>query len=94
VASSSAFPPQECGTGSRASLTPADRAFLDNPPSYEDGASTLASLPAPALPAPSLARSLLSKLLFVMIAGSACAVLALAVMKMMGHPVDLSALLR
>jgi hypothetical protein len=89
VASTNAFPPQEYGSGSRASLTPADRAFLDNPPAYEESASSLASLPAPALPAPSLARSLLSKLLFVMIAGSACAVLVLAVMRMLGHPVDL-----
>ena len=94
MASSSAFPPQEYGTGSRASLTPADRAFLDNPPPHEEGQSALASLPAPALPAPSLARSLLSKLLFVMIAGSACAVLVLAIMKMLGHPVDLTQLLR
>jgi hypothetical protein len=92
VASKSAFPPGDA-IGSRVSLTPADRAFLDNPPSYDEGASALASFPAPALSAPSLARSLLSKLLFVMIAGSACAVLALAIMKMLGRPVDLSALL-
>ncbi|HKY35966.1 MAG TPA: hypothetical protein VJN18_08510 [Polyangiaceae bacterium] len=89
MASSNAFPPREYGSGAHANLTQADRAFLDSPPMYEESASALASLPAPALPAPSLARSLLSKLLFVMIAGSACAVLVLAVMRMLGHPVEL-----
>jgi hypothetical protein len=85
VATFSAFPPQEYGSG-RASLTQADRAFLDNPPAYEEAASALASLPPPAVVrAPSLARRILSKLLFVLIAGSACAVLGMAIMQMLGH---------
>jgi hypothetical protein len=89
VSSISGFPPREYGSGSRASLTPADRAFFDNPPSDAQRISALPSFPAPQLPRPSLARSILSKLLFVMIAGSACVILVLATLRMLGHPVDL-----
>jgi len=70
----------------RASLAPAERAFLESIPSYEEDAPVLPSLVPAALPTPSLARKVLSKLLFVAIAGSASAVLALAVSRMLGHP--------
>ncbi|HEY6078958.1 MAG TPA: hypothetical protein VIW29_09145 [Polyangiaceae bacterium] len=71
----------------RASLAPAERAFLESIPSYEEDAPVLPSLVPAALPTPSLARKVLSKLLFVAIAGSASAVLALAVSRMLGHPI-------
>jgi len=69
--------------GERVSLTPNDRAFLESPPTYEEGASLLP--PGPALPVPSTARRVLSLLLFVAIAGSASAVLGLAVLRMLGR---------
>src|ERR1044071_4731427 len=64
-------------TGDRATLTPYDRAFLESPPTYEEGES----LPPPApvvVAGPSTARRVFSLLLFVAIAGSASAVLGLA----------------
>ena len=70
-------------TGDRATLTPYDRAFLESPPTYEEGGSLL--LPEPVAPAPSTARRVLSLLLFVAIAGSASAVLGLAVLRMLGR---------
>ena len=79
----SSLPPAD-----RASLAPAERAFLESIPSYEEEAPVLPSLvPAAQLPTPSLARRVLSKVLFVAIAGSASAVLALAVSRMLGHPI-------
>ncbi|HEX2869728.1 MAG TPA: hypothetical protein VHP33_00705 [Polyangiaceae bacterium] len=65
----------------RATLTPSDRAFLESPPTYEEGGSLLLSVAPPALPTPSTARRLLSLMLFVVIAGAASAVLGLAVLR-------------
>jgi hypothetical protein len=73
--------------GDRATLTPDDRAFLESSPSYEDGSAELVSLPPPAVPTPSTMRRVLSLLLFVAIAGGACAVLGLAVMRMLGKTI-------
>jgi hypothetical protein len=73
--------------GERASLTPSDHAFLESPPTYEEGGSLLPSLPPPPLPTPSGLRRVGSLLLFVTIAGSASAVLALAVLRYLGHSV-------
>lgn len=75
--------------GDRATLTPTDRAFLDSIPAYEEDAPLLESLAPPALPQPSLTRRILSLMLFVAIVGSAGAVLALAVMRYLGHTVHL-----
>ena len=83
MALSSAFPPQEYGSGTRASLTPADRAFLESDPTYDDGASLPPSIAAPPMPTPSLARRILSKLLFVAIVSGACYVLGLAILRML-----------
>lgn len=71
--------------GDRATLTPYDRAFLESPPTYEEGGSLLPSLPPPSLPAPSTARRVLSLLLFVVIAGGASTVLGLAAMRYLGR---------
>lgn len=70
--------------GDRATLTPSDRAFLESPPTYEEGESLLPSAAPPALPAPSTARRALSLMLFVVIAGAASAVLGLAVLRHLG----------
>jgi hypothetical protein len=69
--------------GDRATLTPYDCAFLESPPTYEGGASLLP--PEPVRPVPSTARRVLSLLLFVAIAGSASAVLGLAVLRLLGR---------
>jgi hypothetical protein len=75
--------------GDRATLTPSDQAFLESPPAYEEGgAAPLLSLPAPPLPSPSLARSIMAKLLFVAIAGGACLVLGLALLRMLGRAIE------
>jgi hypothetical protein len=73
--------------GDRATLTPSDQAFLESPPTYEEGGSLLLSIEPPVLPAPSLARRVLSLMLFTMIAGSASAVLVLAVLRMLGRSI-------
>jgi len=74
--------------GDRATLTPSDRAFLESPPTYEEGGSLPPpSLAPPAVAPPSTARRVLSLLLFVVIAGAASAVLVLAVMRYLGHSV-------
>lgn len=74
--------------GDRATLTPTDRAFLESEPSYEERESLLVSLaPPPVQAKPSLARRVGSLLLFVTIAGGACTVLALAVLRMLGRVV-------
>jgi hypothetical protein len=75
--------------GDRATLTPTDRAFLESAPTYEEGGAALESLAPPALPKPSLTRRILSLVLFVTIVGTASAVLALAVLRYLGHPVQL-----
>jgi len=67
----------------RATLTPYDRAFLESPPTYEEGGSLLP--PEPVTPRPSTARRVLSLLLFVTIAGGAGAVLSLAALQRLGH---------
>ena len=71
----------------RITLTALDQAFLESPPTYEEGGPPLPSLPPPALPAPSKARRVLSMMLFVVIAGASTAVLALAVLRSFGQPV-------
>ena len=71
----------------RATLTPYDRAFLESPPTYEEGGSV--SEPAEALPAlapaPSPQRRVMSLVLFVTIAGGASAVLALAALRFLAQ---------
>ncbi|HVY24903.1 MAG TPA: hypothetical protein VHB79_00075 [Polyangiaceae bacterium] len=69
----------------RATLTPSDRAFLESPPTYEEGGSLLPSLQPPPVAVPSTLRRAMSLLLFVAIAGSASAVLVLAVMRLLGR---------
>src|SRR4051812_44430300 len=64
--------------GDRITLTPSDRAFLESPPTYEEGGSLLPSLPPAAVPKPTKTRRMLSLLLFVAIGGGATAVLVLA----------------
>jgi hypothetical protein len=71
--------------GDRATLTPGDRAFLESIPAYEDEAAALASVAPPAAPGPSTLRRVTSLLLFVTIAGGACTVLGLAVLRMLGR---------
>ncbi len=80
---------RELSEGDRATLTPDDRAFLENPPTYTDdaGGEGESQLPPELLRSrkPSTTRRVLSLLLFVAIAGSASAVLALAVLRSLGH---------
>lgn len=71
----------------RATLTPYDRAFLESPPTYEEGGSVTESLKPVPLPAPSALRRVMSLLLFVPIAGSASAVLVMAVLRFVGRSV-------
>jgi hypothetical protein len=78
---------RESPEGDRATLTPYDRAFLESPPTYEEGGSALTSLPPPAIPTPSTLRRVMSLLLFVAIAGGASAVLVLAVLRMLGRAI-------
>lgn len=73
----------------RATLTPTDRAFLESIPAYEEEAPLLASIAPPTLPQPSLTRRIFSLVLFVVIVGSAGGVLALAVLRYLGHSVHL-----
>jgi hypothetical protein len=70
--------------GDRATLTPYDRAFLESPPTYEEGESLLPSVAPPARARPSTARRVLSLMLFVVIAGAALAVLGLAGLRYLG----------
>lgn len=74
---------KEASRGDRATLAPAERAFLDNPPSYDE--EPVASLAPPPVYAPSLGRRIVSMLLFVLITSSACAVLGLAILRMLGR---------
>jgi hypothetical protein len=75
---------QARGETDRATLAPAERAFLESIPSYDEERS-LPSVTPPWVATPSLARSIASKLLFVAIAGGASAILGLAVMRMLGR---------
>lgn len=79
---SDTFPAEEYGSGSRATLTPFDRAFLESPPTYEEGGSpSIAPSPVAARPVPSAKRRISSLLLFSVIAGGASLVLVLAVLR-------------
>jgi hypothetical protein len=69
--------------GDRATLAPAERAFLESTPSYEEEPAP--SLAPPPVYAPSLGRRIVSMLLFVVITSGACAVLGLAVLRMLGR---------
>ena len=73
--------------GDRATLTPYDHAFLESPPTYEEGGSLLHSEPPPASAAPSGTRRVLSLLLFAVIVGSASTLLGLAVARMLGRTI-------
>lgn len=75
---------QARGEADWATLAPAERAFLESISSYGEE-PPLPSVAPPPVATPSLARSVASKLLFVAIAGSASAILGLAVMRMLGH---------
>lgn len=78
---SDTFPAEEYGTGSRVTLTPFDRAFLESPPTYEEGRSPSIVEPIPVPRVPSARRRISSLLLFSVIAGGASLVLALAVLR-------------
>jgi hypothetical protein len=69
-------------SGERATLAPAERAFLESIPSYDEPPPS--SLAPPPLPTPSMTRRIVSTLLFVVITTAACAVLGLAVLRMLG----------
>jgi hypothetical protein len=73
------------GDGDRATLTPSDRAFLESPPTYEEGGSLLPDEPVVQVRTPSPMRRVASLLLFVVITGSACAVLGLAALRLLGR---------
>lgn len=75
---------KDASRGDRATLAPAERAFLDSPPSYEEEAPVVPSIAPPPVHVPSLTRRIMSMLLFVVITSGACAVLGLAVMRMLG----------
>ena len=73
--------------GDRATLTPSDQAFLESPPTYEEGGLLLDSEAPPASVAPSTTRRVLSLLLFALIVGSASTLLGLAVAKALGRSI-------
>jgi hypothetical protein len=75
---------KDASRGDRATLAPAERAFLDSPPSYEEP-PLVPSIAPPPVYVPSLTRRITSMLLFVVITSGACAVLGLAVMRMLGR---------
>ena len=70
--------------GDRATLAPAEKAFLDTPPSYEQEPPAPSLAPPPTY-VPSTTRRILSMLLFVTITSGACAVLGLAILRMLGR---------
>lgn len=88
MASDGAFTVDEIGTGNRATFSPSDRAFLESPPTYEEGGS-LSTEEAPRIEqrAPSPERRVSSLLLFVSIAGFASLILGLAVLRWVGAAV-------
>jgi hypothetical protein len=70
----------------RITLTPLDQAFLESPPTYEQGESLMPPAePVATLPAPSKARRVLSLVLFVAITGTALAVLVMAALRYLGR---------
>lgn len=84
MAADAAFSLEEVGTGSRATLTPHDRAFLESPPSYEELETPLSvAPPARVLPTPSARRRASSLILFSVIAGGAVLVLVLAALRLL-----------
>jgi hypothetical protein len=83
MASDGAFTVDEIGTGNRATFSPSDRAFLESPPTYEEGGSlSLEDAPRTELRTTPPARRVPSLLLFVGIAGTASLVLVLAALRM------------
>lgn len=78
---SDTFPAEESGSGSRITWTPFDRAFLESPPTYEEGGSLSVVEPIAAHPGPSPARRISSLLLFSVIAGGASLLLVAAVLR-------------
>ena len=87
MAADGAFSLEEVGTGSRATLTPSDRAFLESPPAYEEEDESIVP-EAPSqreLPTPSARRRVSSLLLFVVITGGATLVLALAGLRLVAR---------
>jgi hypothetical protein len=86
MAADGAFTADEIGTGNRITFSPSDRAFLESPPTYEEGGS-LSPEPEEAprvepVTAPP-ERRVPALLLFVGIAGTASLVLALAAIRML-----------
>lgn len=73
---------KEASRGDRATLAPAERSFLENPPGYDEEPAP--SLAPPPVYAPSRTRRVLSMMLFVVITSGACAVLGLAILRMLG----------
>jgi hypothetical protein len=73
----------EVGTGNRVTLTPFDHAFLESPPTYEEGESTATDAHFVARRAPSPERVAAARRLFVLIAGSALLVLFLATLRVL-----------
>ena len=78
---SDTFLAEERGTGSRITWTPSDRAFLESPPTYEEGGSLSTDEPVALRPVPSPSRRVSSLLLFSLIAGSASVLLVLAILR-------------
>jgi hypothetical protein len=76
----------ELGRPSSPTLTPADHAFLESAPTYEERDSLQLSVaPPPIRREPPYARRIVSLLLFVGIAGSASVLLGLAAIRLLGH---------
>jgi len=74
----------EIGSGDRVSLTSFDLAFLDGPPTYEEGGSLLPEEEAPApVWVPSAERRAAALRLFFIIGGSAVLVLVLALLRLL-----------
>jgi hypothetical protein len=83
---SDTFPAEEHGSGSRVTLTAADRAFLESPPRYDEGGALLEPPPPPrSVPTP--ARRISALLLFSAIAGGASLVLVLAVVRVVARAI-------
>jgi hypothetical protein len=81
---SDTFPAEEHGSGSRSTLTPTDRAFLESAPTHEEGEPPFSESP-PLRSGPTPARRVSALLLFSVIAGSASLVLGLAVLRILAQ---------